>query len=295
MAALNLGRRAGLKMLANGSTILVVHRPAGQAKAGPLMEADPNMGAIATRAIMAGVVSHRSRNGKGLRLRARKPIRPRPELTTSVADPRRMKVAPRDRQRTSLPRWRGRLGRGNAEFPLRITSVIALPPRPPPRPSPASGRGRSKRARNDAEKEHQSPRKLPERREHVASPAQRVAGEAAVLVHAAHEVGEGVEHHLRPDPGDEGDVDGAAIQVAGKVEQEHLEQHDAGVEHRAAAEIGDAVIALAVDRDPHRVDAVAQPAAGIEPQIGSRIAEPSSASSGTTSTAKPRRAPSSRR
>jgi hypothetical protein len=48
-----------------GSTIPVFRRPAGQAKAGPLIEAEPDMWAIVTRAIMAAVVTHRSRNGKG--------------------------------------------------------------------------------------------------------------------------------------------------------------------------------------------------------------------------------------
>jgi hypothetical protein len=38
----DLRRKAGVKM-AEGSTIPVFRRPAGQAKAGPLIDADPDM------------------------------------------------------------------------------------------------------------------------------------------------------------------------------------------------------------------------------------------------------------
>jgi hypothetical protein len=41
LGGLNLSVK--LKMAEKGSTIPVFRRPAGQAKAGPLMEADPNM------------------------------------------------------------------------------------------------------------------------------------------------------------------------------------------------------------------------------------------------------------
>ncbi len=82
-----------------------------------------------------------------------------------------------------------------------------------------------------------------------------------------------VELELVPDPVDEGDVDRLAVEVAGEIEQEHFEQHGADVEHRPAAEARDPVVAAPADADAHRVDAVAQPAGRIEPQVGGRIAE----------------------
>ena len=81
------------------------------------------------------------------------------------------------------------------------------------------------------------------------------------------------ERELVPDPVDEGDVDLAAVEVAGEIEQEDFEQHGADVEHRPAAEARDPVVAAIADADAHRVDAVAQPAGRIEPQVGGRIAE----------------------
>ena len=50
------------------------------------------------------------------------------------------------------------------------------------------------------------------------------------------------------------------VKIAGKIEQKNFEQHRAGVEHRAPAEIRHAVVAAAADRDAHRIDAVTQPA-----------------------------------
>ena len=61
-----------------------------------------------------------------------------------------------------------------------------------------------------------------------------------------------------------------AVEVAGKIEQKDLEQHDAAIEHRPAAEIGNAVVAASAVRDAHRIDAVAQPAGSIEPEVRGR-------------------------
>ena len=50
------------------------------------------------------------------------------------------------------------------------------------------------------------------------------------------------------------------VEIAVEVEQEHLQQRRAAVEHRPHAEIGHAVVALAGDADAHRVDAVLEAA-----------------------------------
>ena len=66
-------------------------------------------------------------------------------------------------------------------------------------------------------------------------------------------------------------------EIAGKIEQKGFEQHAPIVEHRAAAEIRDAVIAPSLDLNAHRVDAVPQRAGGIEAEIGGRKAKLASA------------------
>ena len=74
--------------------------------------------------------------------------------------------------------------------------------------------------------------------------------------------------------GDEGDIQALPVQIAGKIEQENLEQDRAVVEHRAPAETRHAVVAAAAGRDAHRIDAVTQPAIGIELEVrgsGSRV------------------------
>src|SRR5262245_38811676 len=53
----------------------------------------------------------------------------------------------------------------------------------------------------------------------------------------------------------------------------HLEQRRAVVEHRPAAEAGNAVVTHAGDIDTHGVDAVLEAAGGIELQVGGRKAE----------------------
>ena len=96
---------------------------------------------------------------------------------------------------------------------------------------------------------------------------------AGILVHAADQVLGAVEFHFRPDPADEGDVEGRAIKVAGEIEQEDLEQHRAVVERGAPAEARHSVIARAADADPHRIDAVLEAAIRAEPEVRGRVAE----------------------
>ena len=102
---------------------------------------------------------------------------------------------------------------------------------------------------------------------------QRGARDAAVLVHAPHQIVDGIELHLRPDPFDERHVDRLSVEIAGKIEQEDFEQHGADVEHRAAAETRDAVMPASADVDAHGIDSMPEPAGRIEPQIGGGIAE----------------------
>src|SRR5262249_21057200 len=68
-----------------------------------------------------------------------------------------------------------------------------------------------------------------------------------------------------------------AVEVAGKIEQENFEQHRALVEHRPPSEARHAVVAAPAHVRPHRVDAVTEAAAGIEPNIRGGIAEIASA------------------
>ena len=70
---------------------------------------------------------------------------PHPELTTGVADPLRMKVAPRHRRRTSLPRLRGRVGRGklNLDPAQGLRSPRGRGPLPDPPPQAGEGEGSS--------------------------------------------------------------------------------------------------------------------------------------------------------
>src|SRR5205085_4552673 len=81
------------------------------------------------------------------------------------------------------------------------------------------------------------------------------------------------EAQFRPDPGDEGNVKALAVQIAGKVKQEHFEQDRAGVEHRTASEVRHTAAPHAVDTDAYGIDPVPQGATRIEPQIGGRETE----------------------
>src|SRR5690242_17180656 len=81
------------------------------------------------------------------------------------------------------------------------------------------------------------------------------------------------EFLLLSNPSDEGDIDRLAVEVVIEVEEIHLEQRRAVVEHRPAAEAGNAVMTDAGDIDAHRIDAVLEPAGGIQLQIGGREAE----------------------
>src|SRR6185437_9485030 len=104
---------------------------------------------------------------------------------------------------------------------------------------------------------------LPQHRESLARPLERIAGLRAVGHHLALEHIDRFEFLLVADPADEGDVDRPAIEVAVEVEQEHFQEGRAGVEHRPHAEAGDAVMAFAADCDAHGVDAVLEAAGRI--------------------------------
>src|SRR5215470_184454 len=72
------------------------------------------------------------------------------------------------------------------------------------------------------------------------------------------------------DPPDEGDIDRLTVKVAVKVEQIYLEQGRSVVEHRAAAEARNPVMALSRNVNAHRVNAMLETARGSELQIGRR-------------------------
>src|SRR5262249_38192985 len=70
------------------------------------------------------------------------------------------------------------------------------------------------------------------------------------------------------DPPDEGDIDRLTVKVAVEVEQKYLEQRCSVVEHRAAAEARNPLMALSRDGNAHRVDAMLEATRGAELQIG---------------------------
>jgi hypothetical protein len=81
---------------------------------------------------------------------------------------------------------------------------------------------------------------------------------ARVLVHAGDQfIGVG-EFQLRADPADERDVDFAPIEVAGKIEQEHFQQHGAVIERRTTAKACNPTITRVPNADAHRINAVSQ-------------------------------------
>ena len=126
---------------------------------------------------------------------------------------------------------------------------------------------------DDGESAERSRKARRRRRKRAGGFRQRGARDAAVVVHAPHQVVDAVEFHLGPDPFDESDIDRLPVEIGGKIEQEYFEQHRADVEHRAAAETCHAVMVATADIDAHGIDPVPQSAGRIEPQIGGRIAE----------------------
>src|SRR5262245_46830586 len=73
-------------------------------------------------------------------------------------------------------------------------------------------------------------------RERSGRGGKRRAGALAVVRHPGGQLRDAGEFHLLTDPGDERDVESAAIEVAGEIEQEHFEEWRRGREHRPAAE-----------------------------------------------------------
>src|SRR5713101_2050027 len=61
-----------------------------------------------------------------------------------------------------------------------------------------------------------------ERRERIAGALERDLGDPAILVHAVDQVLGRLELEFRPDPRDHGDIEGAAVKIARKTEQEGL-------------------------------------------------------------------------
>src|SRR6202008_4931532 len=104
----------------------------------------------------------------------------------------------------------------------------------------------------------------PDRRKGIRGAAESVPRLPRIFVDRLHQFVDRAEEFLFAYPSDERDVDVLAIEVAGKIEQEHLEQNDARVEHRPAAKIGDAIVEAIADGDAHRVDPVPQPARRLE-------------------------------
>src|SRR5262249_11621859 len=78
-------------------------------------------------------------------------------------------------------------------------------------------------------------------------------------------------------PADEGDVDWLAVEIPLEVEHVGFQQWRAIVEGRPRPEARDTVMDLVVDRDPHRVDAVLEPALRVERDIRGRKPEIASA------------------
>ena len=72
------------------------------------------------------------------------------------------------------------------------------------------------------------------------------------------------------DPPDEGDIGRLTVKVGVKVEQKYLEQGRSIVEHRAAAEARDPIMAFSRYVNAHRVNAMLETAGGAELQIGRR-------------------------
>ena len=107
----------------------------------------------------------------------------------------------------------------------------------------------------------------------VAGALEGGARGAAIFIHLTDELLDAGEFSFRPDPIDEGNVDRSAVEIIGKIEQEHFEQNRPLVECRAPAEARHAVVAAPVDADAYRVDAMGEAASRIEPQVGRGIAE----------------------
>src|ERR1700722_2882956 len=110
-------------------------------------------------------------------------------------------------------------------------------------------------------------------RKFIARTRQRLARDAAVILHLRNKRVVRIELPLLANPIDEGDVDVLAVEVAGKIEQKNLEQNRAGVEHRPPPEPCHAAITTLAGGDAHRIDAVAQPASRVELEIGGRNTE----------------------
>src|SRR5262245_43626718 len=62
-----------------------------------------------------------------------------------------------------------------------------------------------------------------ERRKGVGRGGKRGAGAPAVVGHLRDKLIDGGKRHFLPDPGDEGDVEGTAIEIAGEIEQEYFQ------------------------------------------------------------------------
>src|SRR5215470_4617335 len=97
--------------------------------------------------------------------------------------------------------------------------------------SPASWRGEVARLFN----RRPSARHHAERWKYIAGAFEGDAGDPAIFVHAMDEVVDRIELEFRPDPRNHRHVQGAAVEIAGKIEQKDFKQHHAGVEHRPAA------------------------------------------------------------
>src|SRR5207249_4825098 len=104
----------------------------------------------------------------------------------------------------------------------------------------------------------------------VTGAGERGAGAAAVVVHAGDQLVDAGKLHLGADPGNEHHVDGDAVEIVGNVEQVDLKQRSAVVEGRTPAEARHPVVDAPGNADPHRVDALLEPALRIKPQVGGR-------------------------
>src|SRR5579872_5829912 len=110
-------------------------------------------------------------------------------------------------------------------------------------------------------------------RKNIGRRRQAFARKAAIVIHLADQRLDRVEFHFLAQEGDEGDIQAAPIEIALEIEQKYLKERRAIVEGRAAAKTGHAVKAPLALADPHRVDAMFEPAIPVEPDIGGGITE----------------------
>src|SRR5476649_779226 len=101
-------------------------------------------------------------------------------------------------------------------------------------------------------------------RKYAARACEFLARQTAILVHSLHEVSDGIEFKLRPDPADECGGDLFAIKIAGEIKKINLEQRRALAEGRTPAEACHPVMNRALGEHAHGVNALRKRAGRVE-------------------------------